>query len=149
MKNILLILFVLGFANLSQAQTKVETMDWLNNYAAKITCCKSNGNSHMEITVSENGDMTVLIPNAGKFVFNLADVQIDHVNPFLDGDKYVASIRLTGSKRPMLISGDVEKEFPFVMMFSADLDALKRVIAATMHLAKEFGAREIPNENTF
>lgn len=149
MKHFLLLLCVFCFIAKSQAQSKEESMDWLNNYAAKITCCKTNGDNHMEIKVGDDGEMTILIPQTGRFIFNLADVQIDNGNPFLDGDKYVATIRLTGKKLPMLISGNVEKEFPFAMMFSSDLEALNRVIKATMHLAKEFGAREKPNENTF
>lgn len=72
----LAIVFMVGIQN-AQAQTKEETVDWLNNYGSN-NLSADDGRIVGYIKTTDNGDITLQYPNQGKFVFNASYVYSAH-----------------------------------------------------------------------
>lgn len=151
MKNLvtlcLAIVFMVGIQN-ALAQTKEETVDWLNNYGSN-NLSADDGRIVGYIKTTDNGDITLQYPNQGKFVFNASYVQIDNSDLNYDNGNYTVAIFFSGQKKGKLISGTAEVDAPMALLKGGNLEKTKKVYTAIMHLAKLNGAREKPNADTF
>lgn len=142
MKKLLFIL-TLFISVSSFAQTKEETIAWINTYASDLL-------SYTIIDVSDNGRLTKRF-GAVSTIVNLSDILIqnnENVEEYKDSKgSFFYRFKING-KKAEIVSDEGGGGFVSEFLISGKSD-LERVVKAINHLAKLYGAKEKPKENTF
>lgn len=129
--------------NHAQAQTKEETVDWINTYANDLMSKKSE--NHTIERLNENGDIT----SNGKTTNLAKDYWIEEIYYIWgrdgngkENDK-IWQLRLT--EKHVTPDGG----FPVKVFYFDNEEDCKRVHKAFVHLAKLLGTKPRPKTNTF
>lgn len=139
----ILLFMATATTNHAQAQTKEETVDWINTYANDLMSKKSK--YHTIESLNENGDIT----SNGKTTNLAKDYWMDDIDYYWardfngnENDK-IWQLHLT-EKRQRPNGG-----FPFNAYYFDNEEDCKRVHKAFVHLAKLLGTKSKPKTNTF
>lgn len=151
MKKLLFIL-TLFISTTSFAQTKEETIAWINTYGLEMLGYSKNGINNFSVT--EDGDITIqsgqITNNNEKLLsqntlFNVKDIILSDNEIVFDGASYNFFIQTNGNKIKIYNGNYISK----ISIWSKDKNNLERLANAINHLAKLCGAKEKPIENTF
>lgn len=148
----LFITLTLFISATSFAQTKEETIDWINTYGLGMLGYPENGVNNF--TVTGEGDITIqsgqMTNNNEKLLsqntlFNVKDIMLNEIEIVPDGENYKFFIQTNGNKIKIYNGNYISK----ISIQSKDKNKLERLAKAILHLAKLYGAKEKPKGNTF
>ena len=143
MKKLLFILTLFVFVS-SFAQTKEETIAWINTYGLKMLGYTENGINNFSVT--EDGDITIqsgrITDNNEKILFqntlfNIKDIILNEIEIVPDGELYDFFIQTNGNKIKIYNGNYISK----MSIRSKDKNNLERLAKAINHLAKLCGAK--------
>ncbi len=144
----LFITLTLFISATSFAQTKEETIAWINTYASDLL-------SYTIIDVSDNGRLTKR-HGAVSTIVNLSDILIqnnENVEEYKDSKgSFFYRFKINGKKAEIVSDeggGGFVSEFLISGKLGKNKSDLERVVKAINHLAKLYGAKEKPKGNTF
>ena len=159
MKKLILLLCLFA-ATITQAQTKEETIDWLNLYSQEFLKCKRpgakdqyavkvdvSGKVEVEYRLTQIGDNRV---HRDYFTFQAKDiVYIDMPSKPSDNNLFYLTIR-TGKHAVKKVFNDNETEQThYVPMATNSYEDLNRVYKALVRYAGFFGYKEKVSRDTF
>lgn len=156
MKKVIIIFCMIVSCYVSQAQTKEETVAWINSYASKLLWSSN-------ISVTEEGILTIDEVGTGidqgvlrmRYICDLKySILKNEIDSFKTvGGDYMYTYGFTTNGNKVTIKNyyrnGLSEEGKYMSFRSEDKKGLERVAKAIYHLAKLFGATEKPKENIF
>lgn len=153
MKKIALLLCLFAAA-ITQAQTKEETIAWINTYSLQMLNWPNNGVNNVSVT--DDGILTIHSGAIGQDgIKRLSVNNILHIKDILipkgecifqNGEWYDLSLQTSGAKI-RIYNGNYVSEIR--NLSSKDKNNIQRLANSIFHLAKLFGATPAVSKDTF